>query len=92
LLFSVPGGGGSEMAREMDGIERIRAGPAQGGKRPEDMTPQELHGILWQVLSFRDSGALVCLSFGWRWSDVVWLVQSRRRSRTRSVGVLFLLV
>ncbi|KAJ7892896.1 heterokaryon incompatibility protein HET-C [Mycena olivaceomarginata] len=41
LLFSVPGGGGSEMAREMEGIERIRAGPAQGGKRPEDMTPQE---------------------------------------------------
>ncbi|KAJ7359387.1 heterokaryon incompatibility protein Het-C-domain-containing protein [Mycena albidolilacea] len=57
LLFSVPGGGGSEMAREMEGIERIRAGPAQGGKRPEDMTPQELHGILWQVLSFRDSVA-----------------------------------
>lgn len=40
----------------MDGIERIRAGPAQGGKRPEDMSPQELHAVLWQVLSFRDSG------------------------------------
>lgn len=44
------------MSREMDGIERIRAGPAQGGKRPEDMSPQELHAVLWQVLSFRDSG------------------------------------
>ncbi|KAJ7906270.1 heterokaryon incompatibility protein HET-C [Mycena leptocephala] len=57
LLFKLPGGSGSEMTREMEGIERIRAGPSQGGKRPEDMTPQELHGILWQVLSFRDSVA-----------------------------------
>ncbi|KAF7316192.1 hypothetical protein MIND_00137400 [Mycena indigotica] len=55
LLFSIPGGGGTEMSREMEGIERIRAGPSQGGKRPEDMTPQELHSVLWQVLSFRDS-------------------------------------
>lgn len=43
------------MTREMEGIERIRAGPSQGGKRPEDMSPQELHAVLWQVLSFRDS-------------------------------------
>jgi len=43
------------MSRDMDNIERIRAGPAQGGKRPEDMSPQELHAVLWQVLSFRDS-------------------------------------
>lgn len=26
-----------------------------GGKRPEDMSPQEIHAVLWQVLSFRDS-------------------------------------
>ncbi|KAJ6470669.1 heterokaryon incompatibility protein Het-C-domain-containing protein [Mycena vitilis] len=57
LLFSLPGGSGTEMSREMEGIERIRAGPSQGGKRPEDMSPQELHAILWQVLSFRDSVA-----------------------------------
>jgi hypothetical protein len=44
------------MSREMEGIERIRAGPAQGGKRPEDMSPQEMYAVLWQVLSFRDSG------------------------------------
>ena len=44
------------MTRDMEGIQRIRAGPAQGGKRPEDMSPQELHSVLWQVLSFRDSG------------------------------------
>ncbi|KAF8186977.1 heterokaryon incompatibility protein Het-C-domain-containing protein [Mycena galopus ATCC 62051] len=51
LLFKLPDGSGSEMTREVEGIERIREG---GGKRPQDMTPQELHGILWQVLSFRD--------------------------------------
>jgi hypothetical protein len=39
----------------MEGIERIRAGPSQGGKKPEEMNPQELHAVLWQVLSFRDS-------------------------------------
>lgn len=56
LLFKLPGGGGSEMAREMDGIERIRAGPSQGGKPPDQLSPQEMHAVLWQVLSFRDSG------------------------------------
>jgi hypothetical protein len=58
LFFSLPGGSGSEMSRELDSINRIRAGPAQGGKRPEEMSPQELHGVLWQVLTFRDSGKL----------------------------------
>ena len=44
------------MERELEGVERIRAEPyQQGGKRPEDMTPQELHSVLWQVLTFRDS-------------------------------------
>ncbi|KAL4066987.1 heterokaryon incompatibility protein Het-C-domain-containing protein [Scleroderma yunnanense] len=55
LFLNLPGGSGNEMTREMEGIERIRAGPAQGGKRPEDMSPQELHSVLWKVLSFRDS-------------------------------------
>ncbi|KAJ7778275.1 heterokaryon incompatibility protein HET-C [Mycena metata] len=55
LLFSLPGGSGTEMSRELESVERIRAGPSQGGKRPEDMSPQELHAVLWQVLSFRDS-------------------------------------
>ena len=45
------------MSREMESVERIRDGPSQGGKRPEDMNPQELHAVLWQVLTFRDSGA-----------------------------------
>lgn len=56
LFFSIPGGEGGEMSRDLDAVERIRAGPAQGGKRPEDMSPQELHAVLWQVLTFRDSG------------------------------------
>jgi hypothetical protein len=56
LLFNLPGVSSGEMSREIDGIERIRAGPQQGGKNPEDMSPQELHAVLWQVLSFRDNG------------------------------------
>ena len=58
LFFSLPGGSGSEMAREMDSIERIRAGPSQGGKPPDQLSPQEMHAVLWQVLSFRDSGTI----------------------------------
>ncbi|KAH8106508.1 Het-C-domain-containing protein [Phellopilus nigrolimitatus] len=60
LLAKVPFGNDSnmssaEMNREINSIERIRAGPSAGGKRPEDMSPQELHAVLWQVLTFRDS-------------------------------------
>jgi hypothetical protein len=56
LFTSIPGGGDSEMHRDMEAIDRIRAGPAAGGKNPEDMSPQEIHSVLWQVLTFRDSG------------------------------------
>ncbi|KAI0346175.1 Het-C-domain-containing protein [Trametopsis cervina] len=55
LLFNLPGGGGSDMAREMDNIERLRAGPEMGGKAPDQLSPQELHNVLWQVLTWRDS-------------------------------------
>lgn len=58
LLFKLPGGAGSEISRDMEGIERIRDAPAYGGKPPGEMSPQELHSVLWQVLSFRDSGAI----------------------------------
>ena len=27
-----------------------------GGKKPEDMSPQELHAVLWAVLTWRDGG------------------------------------
>ncbi|KAI9463015.1 heterokaryon incompatibility protein HET-C [Russula earlei] len=55
LLFRLPGGAGSEMARDMKGIERIRDASVHGGKPPGEMSPQELHTVLWQVLCFRDS-------------------------------------
>jgi hypothetical protein len=55
MCSSLPGGAGGDISRDMDSIERIRAGPAAGGKRPEDMSPQELHAVLWQVLTVRDS-------------------------------------
>ncbi|EAU89396.1 heterokaryon incompatibility protein HET-C [Coprinopsis cinerea okayama7 len=55
LFFAIPGGGGSEMSRDLDNIQRIRAGPAAGGKNPDEMSPKELHATLWQVLLFRDS-------------------------------------
>ncbi len=57
LFSALPGGMGSTMSRDMENIDRLRAGPAQGGKRPEDMSPQELHSALWRILVFRDSGA-----------------------------------
>jgi hypothetical protein len=56
LLFKLPGGTGTDISREMEGVERIREAPSHGGKPPEEMSPQELHSVLWQVLSFRDSG------------------------------------
>ncbi|KAF8483477.1 Het-C-domain-containing protein [Russula ochroleuca] len=57
LLFKLPGGTGTEITREMEGVQQIRDAPAYGGKPPEQMSPQELHSVLWQVLSFRDSVA-----------------------------------
>lgn len=60
MMFNLPGGGG-EMSPEIEGLERIRAGPTQGGKPPDQMNPQELHAVLWQVLTFRDSGAYPCI-------------------------------
>jgi hypothetical protein len=61
MLFKLPGGSGTEITRDMEGIERIRDAPAHGGKPPDQMSPQELHSVLWQVLSFKDSGvSTVC--------------------------------
>jgi hypothetical protein len=55
-FLKLPGGSGDKMGRDMEGIERMRAGIERGNRRPEDMSPQEVHSVLWQVLSFRDSG------------------------------------
>ncbi|WWD01562.1 hypothetical protein V866_008507 [Kwoniella sp. B9012] len=54
LFFSIPGGEGNEMTREMDDIQQMRAGQP-GGIDPSQMSPQELHDTLWKILSFRDS-------------------------------------
>jgi hypothetical protein len=58
LLFTLPGGAGGSMARDMDSMERIRAGPAAGGKTPDQMSPQEMYAVLWQVLTFRDKSMM----------------------------------
>ncbi|KAG2154191.1 Het-C-domain-containing protein [Suillus bovinus] len=54
-FLKLPGGSGDKMGRDMEGIEHMRAGMERGDRRPEDMSPQELHSVLWKVLSFRDS-------------------------------------
>ncbi|WWC85344.1 uncharacterized protein L201_000207 [Kwoniella dendrophila CBS 6074] len=54
LFFSLPGGEGNDMSRDLDGIQNMRAGQP-GGVDPSNMSPQELHDTLWKILSFRDS-------------------------------------
>ena len=56
LFSTLPGGIDNAMFRDIEDVERLGTGPAQGGKSPEDMTAQELHATLWQILVFRDSG------------------------------------
>ncbi|KAG9126619.1 hypothetical protein FRC07_002769 [Ceratobasidium sp. 392] len=60
VLFQLPGGE-SDLSRDMEGVERIRASTQPGGgggmKPPQEMSPQELHATLWQVLKFRDGVA-----------------------------------
>lgn len=67
------------MTREIDSIERIRAGPSQGGKPPDQMSPQELHSVLWQVLSFRDSGESSELRV--EVCKLIWVTPSREEDR-----------
>lgn len=57
LTLPNKGIGSPELSREMEGIERLRSGE-QGGKRPEEMSPEELHATLWQILKFRDGSKL----------------------------------
>jgi hypothetical protein len=54
MFFDLPGGGGGDLTRDMEGIQGMRAGQL-GGTDPSMMSPQELHATLWQILSFRDS-------------------------------------
>ena len=59
------------MSRDLDSIERMRDGAAGrgGGKRPEDMSPQELHSALWKILTFRDSGGCCFFVLCWVGAD-----------------------
>ncbi|KIO17760.1 hypothetical protein M407DRAFT_167739, partial [Tulasnella calospora MUT 4182] len=50
--FPGVGGPGGDMDREVDNMERSRAG-AQG-KDPNQMSPQEIRSAIWPVLVFRD--------------------------------------
>ncbi|EIW69543.1 hypothetical protein TREMEDRAFT_73894 [Tremella mesenterica DSM 1558] len=54
LFFSLPGGDGEGLTREMEDVQSMRAGQP-GGVDPSTMSPQDLHRVLWQVLAFRDS-------------------------------------
>lgn len=53
MFMQIPGGGGGGLSRDMDSISNMNRGP--GAKSPADMSPQELHAALWQVLTFRDN-------------------------------------
>ncbi|GAA5987987.1 hypothetical protein JCM5350_007849 [Sporobolomyces pararoseus] len=53
LLFDLPGGTGSNLSREMQGVEDIRTRASNG--QMDNMSPQELHAVLWKVLTFRDN-------------------------------------
>ncbi|GAA5907677.1 Het-C domain-containing protein [Sporobolomyces salmoneus] len=53
LLFDLPGGSGSNLSREMQGVEDIRTRASNG--QMDNMSPQELHAVLWKVLTFRDN-------------------------------------
>ncbi|KAH8829036.1 heterokaryon incompatibility protein HET-C [Flagelloscypha sp. PMI_526] len=60
LFAMLPGESGQDMKRELDDVARLRtngSGMPPPGKKPEEMSPQELHAVLWKVLSFRDSVA-----------------------------------
>jgi hypothetical protein len=78
------------MSRDLEGIERIRAGGAQGGKKPEDLTPQELHAVLWQILTFRDSGEWFLMSYlGGRHADSLNSLGSVVKKISKTIGEYF---
>ena len=90
ILSSVPGGAGSEFTRDLDNIERIRAGPTAGGKKPEEMSPQELHAVLWQVLTFRDSGAYMRILLTKNYElNIFFRTVMKKISKTIGVSLVF---
>ena len=78
LLFTLPGGAGSDMSGDLDSIVRMRDDASGGGgKRPEDMSPQELHSALWKILTFRDSSGCCFLS-SWVGADGCFLLVMKK--------------
>lgn len=59
LTSAIPGVGGSggEMDRDLDNMQRSRAGATN--KDPNQMSPQEVRSAIWPVLVFRDNCKLI---------------------------------
>ena len=53
LLFKIPGSGGQDLSRELQDVDEIRSRAASG--QSAELSPQELHQVLWKVLTFRDN-------------------------------------
>jgi hypothetical protein len=58
----------SELSNDLDQMEQIiheneQSAQGKGGKRPEEMTPQEMHSKLWAILSLRDKSEYASAPF-----------------------------
>ncbi|TXT13760.1 hypothetical protein VHUM_01127 [Vanrija humicola] len=54
MFFDLPGTDGQQLNKEMEDVQMRVAGVQQGGGA-DQLSPQELYKVLWQILSFRDS-------------------------------------
>lgn len=55
LLSAIPSDDGTDMQRDLQEMEQIRAeGGSMNGKPPQELSPQELHAKLWAILTIRD--------------------------------------
>ncbi|WOO81062.1 uncharacterized protein LOC62_03G004590 [Vanrija pseudolonga] len=52
MFFDLPGSDGQELNAEMERVQNRAAGAQSGA---EQLSPQDLYKVLWQILSFRDS-------------------------------------
>ncbi|GAA99255.1 uncharacterized protein L969DRAFT_86483 [Mixia osmundae IAM 14324] len=52
MFGQLPGTSGNHLSRELDDVQNI-------SRDPMDMSPQELHAVLWKILKFRDDVCLV---------------------------------
>ncbi|KAJ9120962.1 hypothetical protein QFC22_002898 [Naganishia vaughanmartiniae] len=80
LIGQIPGGGGSELSREMDDVSNMRAGPG-GGNDPSMMSPQELY-VITSIFHARRTNPL----WGFR-HDTLWKILSFRDSVMKNIAV-----